>query len=54
MSNSIHSVQTANHQVQKEQTVQPPKTEQQKIHNATPQDKIEISDSARQSLADNG
>jgi len=54
MSNSIHSVQTANHQVQREQSVQPPKTEQQKIHTATPQDRIEISDSARQSLDKNG
>ena len=52
MNNSIHSVNATNQQVQKEQAVQPPKTEQQKIRTATPQDKVEISESAKQA-ADN-
>jgi hypothetical protein len=51
MSNSIHSVQTQTHQVQKEQSVQPPKTEQQRN---TPRDVVEISESAKQAQNRNG
>lgn len=53
MTNSIHSVQAANHQAQTEQTVQPPKTAQQQIRSATPQDKVTISESARHAQSNN-
>jgi hypothetical protein len=51
MSNSVNSLQTINAQHQTEQTVQPPKKQ------PTPppqyQDKVTISDSAKQALAKN-
>jgi hypothetical protein len=53
MSNSIHSIQDANRQIQKEQTIQPPKREQQKTNTAAPQDKVVISESAKQALTNN-
>ena len=53
MSNSVQSVQAINAQTQTEQTVQPPKKPQTAAQTSTPQDKVTISESAKQVLTDN-
>ena len=53
MSHSIQSVQATDQQARTEQTVQPPKTPQQKHQTALPQDQVAISDAAKQALATN-
>ncbi len=49
MSNSIHSIQAANAQTQTEQSTQPPK--QSAVQTTAQEDKVSISDSAKQALA---
>jgi hypothetical protein len=55
VTNSIHSVQSAQAQSQTEQSIQPPKTLQQEAakQTAAPQDQVTISQEARQALATN-
>jgi hypothetical protein len=51
MSNSIHSLKSANAQVQTEQTVQPPKQPQTPSQNLTPQDMVKIGTARQQRRA---
>jgi hypothetical protein len=51
MSNSIHSLQDANAQIQTEQTVQPPKKPQATTHNRVRQDTVTISKASQQAQA---
>ncbi|HWX39199.1 MAG TPA: hypothetical protein VNY09_08140 [Candidatus Sulfotelmatobacter sp.] len=55
MTNSIHSVQSAQAQTQTEQAVQPPKNLQAEAakRNAAPHDQVTISQEARHALATN-
>jgi hypothetical protein len=51
MSNSIHSLQSANAQTQTEQTVQPPKKPLATTQNPVPQDTVTISKASQQAQA---
>src|SRR4029077_6501578 len=51
MSNSIQSIQALNAQAQTQQSAQAPKTPQATTQTAAPQDKVTISESAKQALA---
>jgi hypothetical protein len=55
VTNSTHSIQSAQAQSQTEQAVQPPKTLQKEAakQTAAPQDQVTISQEARQALATN-
>ena len=53
MSNAIQSVQAINAQAQTPQAAQVPKTPQATTQVAAPQDKVTISESAKQALANN-
>lgn len=55
MTTSVHSLQSAQSQNQKEQAVQPPKTLQAQTEKkiTTPQDQVTISQQARQALVNN-
>jgi hypothetical protein len=53
MSNSIQSIQALNAQAEMQQSAQAPKTPQATTQTAAPQDKVTISESAKQALAGN-
>jgi hypothetical protein len=53
MSNAIQPIQAVNAQGQTQQTAQAPKTPQATTQTAAPQDKVTISEPAKQALADN-
>ena len=56
MTNSVHSLQSAQSQTQNEQAVQPPRTLQAQAEKqaTVPQDQVTISQDARQALVNNG
>ena len=56
MTTSVHSLQSAQSQSQKEEAVQPPKSLQAQTEKqfTAPQDQVTISQQARQALVNNG
>jgi hypothetical protein len=52
VSNPVQSVSVVNPQTQAQAAAPPPKTQQNTTQSAAPQDKVTISESAKQALAD--
>jgi hypothetical protein len=52
VSNPVQSVSAVNPQTQAQAAAPPPKTQQTTTQSAAPQDKVTISESAKQALAD--
>lgn len=54
MSNSVHSIQSTVQHDRNDQSVQPPKTQQQKAETQPLQDKVTLSNASRQGRANRG